>query len=301
MKKHLFSLFLVFVVVSGFSADFETAEKAYKAGDYITAVTELRPLAEKGDERAQFSLGMMYAKGEGVTADMAEAYYWVSKAEKGMRFETDKERVRASLKKIKSRITPEQLSLAEAKLSGNRPAPKVLSNDEEFELCMVDLEAKNFSDAISKLSKLGDKGHIKSILKLGEMYLAGEGTEKDAEEAMKWFQKGAEKEDPASIYKIGLLHSSGQGAPQDDIEALKWILKAAELDYAPAQNTLAEYYMTGKGLDQNFGEAYFWTCLSAQQGNEEAEGRMNSLNQSIPPENIAQIKERVKEWKPKKP
>ena len=39
-------------------------------------ITEIRRLAEKGDARAQLELGLMYANGEGVLKDDAEAVRW---------------------------------------------------------------------------------------------------------------------------------------------------------------------------------------------------------------------------------
>ena len=39
---------------------------AYEGGDYATALREWKPLAEQGDASAQYSLGVMYKKGQGV-------------------------------------------------------------------------------------------------------------------------------------------------------------------------------------------------------------------------------------------
>ena len=48
--------------------------------DYTRAAHLLHPFAEKGDARAQFHLGPMYAKGLGVSEDFAEAVKWYRKA-----------------------------------------------------------------------------------------------------------------------------------------------------------------------------------------------------------------------------
>ena len=40
----------------------------------------LKALAEKGDAEAQYEIGMMYRKGEGVEADLKEAFKWTRKA-----------------------------------------------------------------------------------------------------------------------------------------------------------------------------------------------------------------------------
>jgi len=49
---------------------------AYERGDYETALKEWRPLAKQGDADAQYSLGVMYHKGQGVPQDYQEAVRW---------------------------------------------------------------------------------------------------------------------------------------------------------------------------------------------------------------------------------
>jgi len=53
--------------------DFDRGVSAYEAGDYLTALRELRPLAEQGDAVAQNYLGVMYYNGQGVPQNYAEA------------------------------------------------------------------------------------------------------------------------------------------------------------------------------------------------------------------------------------
>ena len=61
-------------------ADLEKGVEAHKAGDYIAALHEFRPLAEQGDAEAQSMLGFMYHHGEGVAQDDAQAVKWHRKA-----------------------------------------------------------------------------------------------------------------------------------------------------------------------------------------------------------------------------
>jgi TPR repeat protein len=58
----------------------EEGQAAYDSEDYATALKLLRPLAEKGNAKAQSRLGQMYALGKGVPRDYAEAVKWYRKA-----------------------------------------------------------------------------------------------------------------------------------------------------------------------------------------------------------------------------
>ena len=67
------------------AADLQAGLDAYERGDYAAALNEWRPLAEQGDVLAQYYLGTMYADGEGVPQDPAEATKWFRLAEKSIR------------------------------------------------------------------------------------------------------------------------------------------------------------------------------------------------------------------------
>lgn len=56
--------------------DFQSGLTAAESGDYATVLREWTPLAEQGDARGQYNLGIMYAEGFGVPQDHAEAVKW---------------------------------------------------------------------------------------------------------------------------------------------------------------------------------------------------------------------------------
>ena len=66
--------FMAFTPVS--AQDWNKGVDAYQAGDYATALQEWRPLADQGDADAQYFLGVMYEKGNGVPQNYAEAVKW---------------------------------------------------------------------------------------------------------------------------------------------------------------------------------------------------------------------------------
>ena len=55
---------------------YEDAWDAYNRGDFETALRLIQPLADQGDASAQYSLGVMYGRGEGVAENDAEAVKW---------------------------------------------------------------------------------------------------------------------------------------------------------------------------------------------------------------------------------
>ena len=61
-------------------ADWDDANKAFELGNFATAFREIKPLAEQGDVKAQFTLGVMLDAGKGVPENDTEAVNWFRKA-----------------------------------------------------------------------------------------------------------------------------------------------------------------------------------------------------------------------------
>jgi len=76
MHRYVLAAALALSVVRPAAADFADAIEAYDQGDYATTFAETRPLAERGDADAQYMLGFLYERGEGVARDLTRAYAW---------------------------------------------------------------------------------------------------------------------------------------------------------------------------------------------------------------------------------
>ncbi len=76
--KGFFVLAVMLIMLLGAPAfaDFAKGLAAAERGDYATALKEWKPLAEQGSADAQYKLGIMYRKGEGVTRDYKVAIEW---------------------------------------------------------------------------------------------------------------------------------------------------------------------------------------------------------------------------------
>jgi hypothetical protein len=149
---------------TAFAEPFEDATKAYYRGDYETAYRLIKPLAEQGLPEAQFNLGLMYDKGQGVPQDYAEAVKWYRKAAE-----------QGNAKAVKSyRKAAEQ---------GNAEA--------QFNLgLMYDKRQgvpQNYAEAVKWYRKAAEQGFAEAQTNLGIMYFTGQGVPKDYVLAHMWF------------------------------------------------------------------------------------------------------------------
>lgn len=82
MRKTLLAAVLLVALSSVARADFSDGQQRFAAGDHAGAYAEWQPLAEAGDARAQYSLGVMHQKGLGRPKDAAGAAAWFERAAK---------------------------------------------------------------------------------------------------------------------------------------------------------------------------------------------------------------------------
>lgn len=128
------------------------------------------------------------------------------------------------------------------------------------------------------LRSLAEEGDSRAQLRLGAMYLIGQGVPEDHRKAAKWFRQAAEREDPRAQAMLGELYTAGQGVPQDYQEATKWLRRAAEQRDAGAQSDLGLLYELGHGVAQDFIHAHMWfsfaaAALSGEKGKTATENR----------------------------
>lgn len=81
MKRRLLLTILLSTLLSAPAfASFDAGLAAYQAGNYAQALEQWRPLAEQGDAKAQYHLGLMYFYGKGLPQDFLRATDWYRKA-----------------------------------------------------------------------------------------------------------------------------------------------------------------------------------------------------------------------------
>jgi hypothetical protein len=156
MRKHILlagAFPLLLLLPSQGWAGLPEGTQAYDRGNYVSAMNELRPLAEEGVAPAQFYLGVMYENGQGVPLDYQEAARWYLKAAK----------------------------------QGHDRAQNNLGKLYEEGL---GVEQDNII-AVQWYQKSADQGLSAAQFNLAEMYVSGRGVKPDDDQAREWYRKAA--------------------------------------------------------------------------------------------------------------
>ena len=131
----------------------DDVDAAYARGDYATALQLNLPLANAGNVVAQFNLGLMYDKGNGVPQDYAEAARWFRKA------------------------ADQGLAVGQFNLAVSYEKGQGLPQD--------------FAEAAKWYRKAAEQDLAMAEYNLGILYAQGQGVSQDYVEAYKWFSLAA--------------------------------------------------------------------------------------------------------------
>jgi len=110
-------------------------------------------------------------------------------------------------------------------------------------------------------------------------------------------------------FRVGLLYDFGQGVEQDRAEAVEWYRLAADQGLAPAQFNLAMMFYRGRGTPQDLVQAYVWFSLAAARYPQaDRDGRANAIRRrdnlakyDLTPQQLADARKLIREWKPRGP
>lgn len=216
--------------------------------DYSEALTYYDKAAKQGDSYANYRLGKMYLKGEGVSVDVHEAARCFKKSkDRVVLANYDLARLYESYREVFSASQEEIFSLYKKALEG-------LTEQE-----------KEIHDTFTEI-------------RLGNMYLNGQGTQVDIDKAIEWLNKAAEQDNADALYQLGYIYSNEEYSCFDTEKAYDYYARALDI-YIRAEgensNATAEYrigrmYINGMGTDINVDEGVKWLERAALNNNGEA-------------------------------
>jgi len=157
---------------------------------------------------------------------------------------------------------------------------------------------KNYAEAIKWIGKAAEQGIAKAQHMLGGIYfIGGPGVPKNYVEAMKWYRKAADQGDSEAQVKLAIMYSNGQGVAENNLEAMKWYRKAAEDGNSFAQFYLGIIYKEGQIVPRNYIKAYAWMNIAMASGFEMSREYLDELSHIMTLQQIAQAqKEAAELW-----
>ena len=174
---------------------------SYENEDYLTALREWELLAEQGNAHAEYNLGQLYNRGQGVQQDTETAGKWYTlAAEKGFAF-------------------------AQHNLAVMYHRGRGVKQDYKTAVKWYKLAAK--------------QGVAYAQYNLGNLFENGKGVQQDYKTAVKWYKLASEQGDAYAQNSLGNMYENGKGVPKDYKIAVTWYKLAAKQGDTYAQNNLS--------------------------------------------------------------
>ena len=126
---------------------------------------------------------------------------------------------------------------------------------------------------------LANQGDTEAMLRVGEIYIQGNGVERDVAAGMKWMKKAADRRNGEAMYSMAQLYSAGLGAQVNMQYAYEWYEKAANVGYAPGQYQLGLGYAKGIGVEKDLTKAREWLNKASRNGYLSANDILNNLSE----------------------
>lgn len=178
------------VVLAGCSGpSFDKGVDAFNAKDYAGAMKQWRPLAEKGDARAQGNLGSLYRDGLGVKADPVEGARWYA-------------------------------------LAAAQDNAGALANLGVLYMQGAGVP-QNYVMARSLFARAAAKNNEVGVFNLAVLYDNGQGGPADKAKAAELYTRGANTGDSDAQGNLAVDYATGDGVAADRVQAYKWFSLAA--------------------------------------------------------------------------
>lgn len=206
------------------------AEADWDAGRFGAAVSRLRPLAETGNARAQYRLGLAYAQGRGVEKAPVQALAWWHRA--AVQGNADAQ-YQLGLAYLEGDGVEKDAGLASAWLArasarDHGPATYRLARFYEARAAQSANEADRQA-GIVLLERAAEQGQPEAQERIGEVYADGRaGMARDAAWAARWFGKAARQGSAEARFRLAEAFAAGQGVPRDMVQAAAWYRLAAD-------------------------------------------------------------------------
>jgi TPR repeat protein len=253
--------------------------------------------ADAGLKEAQYNLGVLYHRGDGVELDYADAGLKEAQGELGSLYYNGQgvakniyEAFRLRKRAADQGYIPAAVALGGQYLEGGLYGV-AQSTEKALELFQLGANegnaigqlalggmyhhgrgvTQNFTEAARLYKLAADAGLKEAQGELGLLYYHGQGVAKNINEAARLFRLAADQGEAKAQINLGAMYYSGEGVEQNHAEAARLFRLASEQGEAKAHNYLAILYQNGLGVVKNEEEAARLFKLAADAGRADAQ------------------------------
>ena len=265
------------VALSGF----DEGVASYRSGNYTTAFKEWSEAAQQGDVDAQYNLGCLYVRGEGVPQNRAWAVDWLQRA-------ADQGDIDAATWLLFSNpVTDDRRK----DFFSRKPRPT-----DKFRLTFI----VRLSDGKihQRPCSTDEKDGARIEFNLGLMYETGSaGFPQDDRQAADWYRRASKRDFADAQTKLAYLYAAGRGVEQSQIEAARLFRRAAEQGNGIAQANLGAIYASDSTYKKDLILAYALVSHAADMSKQLALSELPKITALLSPDQLREGQRLAEKWK----
>lgn len=263
--------------VKDWSAPLHGAQAMLGAGDYAAARPVYEAQAQQGNGLAQFTLGLYYQLGWGVTVSPRQSCNWFKLAAEN--------HIPAAQEQLGYCYLNDHFATAEQgqalRWFEQAYQAGIISAGCAMGKLLVDgtYVAANPHKGMQLCQQAALAGEAAAQLQLGKWLLEGRLVQQDASQAMLWFDRAANNNSAEAAYYLARFYDTGTVVAKDPSQALAWYDRAAKAGYIDAYLpvaalSFAQYQTAVQQAPADtastpaatlLAQAYVWAYAAAEQ------------------------------------
>jgi uncharacterized protein len=265
---------------------FDEGVTDYRAGNYKNAFKEWTEAAQDGDPDAQYNIGCLYVRGEGVPKNLAWATDWFQRA-------ADQGDIDAAT----------WLLFANPLTDDSRKkyfSAKYKPSD-KFHITFVG--QRSDGKITRRPCKTDEKDGAEIEFETGLMFENGlPGYPKNDKQAAEWYRKASDRNFAEAQTHLAYMYTDGRGVEKNQTEAGQLFRRAAEQGNARAQAALGLFYANGSfGFAKDPVLGYALISHAADAGDELGRNCLSKVVALMSVEQFSKGQTLAKEWKANAP
>lgn len=234
--------------------------RSYRAiNNYSEAMKWLQKAANIGNAGAMNCIGLMYDNGEGVPENGNIALNWYQQAANA----------KMPIAMYNVAFAYERQKNYSLAINWYEKALQYLHDDADvnFRLACCYRQVKAYDNAFEYMETAASLGRVEAMNMLGLMYSNSEGTEKNSELAIYWYEQAADEGMAVAMYNLGYEY---RYILEDYKQAFYWYQQAVNTGYVSAMTELGDLYYNGLGVAVNKQKAIELYKKAAENGDDNA-------------------------------
>jgi hypothetical protein len=213
MRIVVLAVAVVCVLAMPARADYTAGATAFQAGDYMTALAEWRALAEEGDARAQFGMGVIYEEGGGgVVRDFTQAALWYREAaNRGL---VDAQFNLGNLYRRGHGVTQDARRAVAWYLKAATQGMAAAQYNLALSYETGSGAAQNYTVAAKWYRMAADQGDVDAQIGLAGLYRFGLGVDKNLDVAQAWFEQAVAQGDARAKFHLEAMAAEQTAEPE---------------------------------------------------------------------------------------